>query len=179
MTKKKLIEICIATSFVLSLSAIGFSIKNMKDINNIIKETNISNKDNESKIGKLYDSEYFKDKQIDVASLNALSDIFTLGDDYFVYFYKDGCTYCEDTSPAIMKYLREVKEGMPDINFFDMGSEKASQYWDDGSMEKNDDITPNNFKVIGTPTLLHIKDNTIKMYVGQVEIEDALARGNL
>ena len=57
-----------------------------------------------------------------------------------VYFYQTGCHYCEKVSPIIVPMAKDMNIDMKVIDIFN--DEKA---WDD-------------YKIEGTPTIIHFKD---------------------
>ncbi|PEY30112.1 thiol reductase thioredoxin [Bacillus cereus] len=57
-----------------------------------------------------------------------------------VYFYQTGCHYCEKVSPIVVPMAKDMNIDMKVIDIFN--DEKA---WDD-------------YKIEGTPTIIHFKD---------------------
>ena len=77
-----------------------------------------------------------KDKNVEIKSL-IRNEIYTQEEEYFVYFYKDNCGYCELTKPIILNYLKALEKrnnsGKRVVYGFDLSN--SENIFDNGEAE--------------------------------------------
>lgn len=107
------------------------------------------------------------------------TEIFTQKEDsYFVYFYKPGCSACENLKPRLNEYISFAKgKSLPKVykmNVLNMPNLNAPDNWKEVIVGKTSimEIT------IGTtPTLLLIEEKEVaKVFAGRTNIENELDR---
>lgn len=123
----------------------------------------------------LKDMSYYNENKLETVESGA--EFWNLQEDeYFVYFHREDCSYCKTTEKNdLMPFIRNGHTQNIKIYFYEMSDTdmlyaNESQY--NAGVIKNP--TPDNFYIMGTPTLLHIKDGVATTYVGTNEIPLAL-----
>lgn len=95
--------------------------------------------------------------------------------DYFIYFSRVTCSYCEEVRPDIEDFYDELALNAPEVGFYLVDMDEAENekfftestepvagvdyYIDPATIPSGYDI--NEFKIAGTPTLLYVSDGVI------------------
>lgn len=102
--------------------------------------------------------------------------IFSLSDEeYYVMFYMDACAHCETVESKMDTYVQRTKK-LP-MYFYNAGQIDNStkiQWTSDSIKEMPEKITADNLSIIGTPTLIKVKDNKAISFVGADDINKEL-----
>lgn len=126
------------------------------------------------------DSEQNEDLQVDsdfdlIPSLSA-SDSLPSKQLTYLYFYQPNCSNCIAIKPDVVDFYQSNLGD--DFNFYsiDLTQEENSSIWaDEGSMVGDKVDKVGDLKVIGTPTLVTVKDGKIEsVSVGKTDVAQAL-----
>ena len=119
-------------------------------------------------------SDYGNSHRLDASALS-MSDLFELEEEeYFVFFYMDSCTYCHQAMPALLEYIeRGMTDSVP-LYFIEISGEE--KYWSIDGEETP--VTPQDFVIVGTPTLLHVNQGAYEAVVGPSSIATMLGVAN-
>ena len=91
-------------------------------------------------------------------------------DKYYIFFYREGCSGCEDTKPYILAYIKALKSGdypgarMYVANHAEGGQGTDGRFWVDGVSNWSE------LKIGSTPSLItvYIKDGVkVSQYAAQ------------
>lgn len=115
-------------------------------------------------------SDYARDHTLDTTTLS-VTDAFALSDkEYFIFFYMDSCSYCHATMPTLLEYIESGMTENADLYFAEISG--SDQFWSKDGTETA--VTPETFSVLGTPTVLHVKDGQYNAVVGPEAIAQML-----
>lgn len=140
-----------------------------------------SDEELELKVDALMSTDWFKKRKIG-NSLDKKSIFAADNSDYYVYMYKDDCSFCKETEAHMFDKLEAIKK--KNLYFADIT--KAKEESDKGVSKKKDILwaeesderevyttTKNDLAISGTPTMIKVsKDKKdIMVYVGLDAIE--------
>lgn len=123
---------------------------------------------------ELKDMNYYKENTL--TNVKSTLDLWDIEDEYFIYFGREGCSYCEQAQKEfIIPFIQNNYTDNINIYFYEM-VDNDFLYANDEQYEAGLILnpTPETFYILGTPTLLHIKDGVATTYIGLNEIPKAL-----
>lgn len=124
---------------------------------------------------ELSDMQYYKENSL--TNIKSPLDLWNLEDnEYFVYFGREDCSYCKEAEKNyVIPFIQNKYTDNVDIYFYTM-SDGDFLYATDEQYANGFVLnpTPESFYILGTPTLLHIKDGIATTYIGLNEIPKAL-----
>lgn len=88
--------------------------------------------------------------------------------EYYVYFYQPTCKYCILAKPAMTQFSEDETAAGKPVYIVDLSLSKNSKVFT--SEEDFSDISGDNYKVIGTPTLIKVKDGKFERKVEMEEV---------
>jgi len=125
----------------------------------------LTNKDTSEEITELEDLTYFQTHIISNCNNNML---FNLGNEYMVYFYKQGCSACEYANEYVSAFIEYGF--IEDIDLYFVNISENDYLIGESKVYPT---TIEEFKVGYTPTLLVFSANEIQQYVGIEEVYEA------
>lgn len=179
--------------FIAALLCITFGI-NAFAINNVMKKAD-ANEAKTEKIGNFIGYSE-KDKSVENTSSKAkefinskfVTDnllakdttkdkIFSLSDEeYYVMFFMDGCAHCEEVESKMESYVD--KKDKLKMYFYNAShineAENTNIKWSE-SKEPKSTANKDDLELVGTPTLLRVKDGKAKVFIGSDSIIDELS----
>ncbi len=111
-----------------------------------------------------------------VANKSTMNEIFNNQGDNIYYFYQEDCGHCKEAKPIITDFYNKSIEKEADVKFnlIDMVEEDNKELWyqgDDYTTDENYKSEPKDIKniddlqIIGTPSMIRIKDGKVTDYV--------------
>lgn len=110
----------------------------------------------------------------DESTTATVNDVFKKSGENIYYFYQPECHFCNNAKPEVKKFEEALTEKTDIVfNVIDMTQDENKGEWyqgDDYTTDKNYKSKPEDIKslddlqIVGTPTMLYVKDNKVVKY---------------